>query len=107
MSWLKQQGYQVICIDRERVHGTGIAFTHIPHGAEDETGERPLAERSRWMRHAAAFIGCLSGLAGLGSALPGCDDLRLYAPQQRVRDARQGGELACLQLLLERCAGTL
>jgi autotransporter strand-loop-strand O-heptosyltransferase len=68
VSSLKQQGYRVICIDRERVHGAGLAFTHIPHGAEDETGERPLAERARWLRHAAAFIGCSSGLAWLAWA---------------------------------------
>jgi autotransporter strand-loop-strand O-heptosyltransferase len=69
--WLKEQGYRVICIDRERVHGAGLAYTHIPHGAEDETGERLLAERARWLRHASAFIGVSSGLTWLAWAA-GC-----------------------------------
>jgi len=59
----------VICIDRERVHGAGLAYTHIPHGAEDETGERLLEERARWLRHASAFIGVSSGLAWLAWAV--------------------------------------
>ncbi|MGI4798861.1 MAG: autotransporter strand-loop-strand O-heptosyltransferase [Janthinobacterium lividum] len=68
VSWLKSQGYRVICIDREHVHGAGLAWTHIPHGAEDETGERSLEERARWLRHATAFIGVSSGLAWLAWA---------------------------------------
>ncbi len=71
IAWLKGQGYRVICIDRDRVHGAGMAYTHIPHGAEDETGERDLAERARWLRHASAFIGVSSGLAWLAWAV-GC-----------------------------------
>lgn len=71
IAWLKQQGYRVICIDRERVHGTGQAWTHIPHGAEDATGDIPLAERARWLRHASAFVGVSSGLAWLAWAA-GC-----------------------------------
>ena len=35
------------------------------HGAEDETGDRPLAERARWLRHAAVFVGLSSGLSWL------------------------------------------
>jgi autotransporter strand-loop-strand O-heptosyltransferase len=53
------------------VHGAGLAYTHIPHGAEDETGERLLEERARWLRHASAFIGVSSGLAWLAWAA-GC-----------------------------------
>jgi len=68
IAFLRAQGYRVICIDREPVHGTGLAWTHIPHGAEDETGPRPLAERARWLRHARAFIGTSSGLSWLAWA---------------------------------------
>ncbi len=68
---LLAQGYRVVCIDRERSHGQGLAWTHIPHGAEDQTGDRPLVERARWLRHAAAFVGGSSGLAWLGWAA-GC-----------------------------------
>ena len=65
---LKNAGYRVICIDQKPVHGTGMVWNHLPHGAEDETGDRPLTERARWMRHAAAFIGLSSGLSWLAWA---------------------------------------
>ncbi|HEX3953929.1 MAG TPA: autotransporter strand-loop-strand O-heptosyltransferase [Stellaceae bacterium] len=63
--FLKDSGYRVICIDQKPVHGTGIVWNHIPHGVEDETGDRPLQERARWLRHAEFFIGLSSGLAWL------------------------------------------
>ncbi|MCX2562284.1 autotransporter strand-loop-strand O-heptosyltransferase [Acetobacter farinalis] len=63
--WLKQQGYRVVCIDQKAVHGTGIIWNHIPFGVEDQTGDRSLAERARWLKHAAFFIGNSSGLAWL------------------------------------------
>jgi autotransporter strand-loop-strand O-heptosyltransferase len=63
--WLKAQGYRVICIDQRAVHGSGLVWNHIPHGVEDETGDRPLMERARWLRHAACFVGVSSGLAWL------------------------------------------
>ena len=66
--FLKASGYRVICIDQKPVHGTGLVWNHIPHGAEDETGDRPLAERARWLRHAAAFVGLSSGLSWLAWA---------------------------------------
>jgi autotransporter strand-loop-strand O-heptosyltransferase len=68
VAFLKANGYRVICIDQKPVHGTGIVWTHIPHGAEDQTGDRPLLERARWLRHASAFIGLSSGLSWLAWA---------------------------------------
>jgi autotransporter strand-loop-strand O-heptosyltransferase len=65
---LKTRGFRVICIDQKPVHGAGIVWNHIPHGAEDETGDRPLAERARWLRHASAFVGLSSGLSWLAWA---------------------------------------
>ena len=67
-AYLKAAGYRVICIDKSPVHGTGIVWNHIPHGVEDETGDRPLTERARWLRHAAAFVGLSSGLSWLAWA---------------------------------------
>ena len=61
----KERGLRVICIDQKPVHGAGLVWNHIPHGAEDETGDRPLSERARWLCHAEAFIGLSSGLAWL------------------------------------------
>ena len=66
--FLKASGYRVICIDQKPVHGTGLVWNHIPHGAEDETGDRPLAERARWLRHAEFFVGLRSGLSWLAWA---------------------------------------
>jgi len=62
---LKERGYRVVCIDQKKVHGSGLFQTHIPHGVEDETGDRPLTERARWLKHAEAFVGVSSGLAWL------------------------------------------
>jgi len=69
VDFLKGAGYRVICIDQKRTHGQGLVWTHIPHGAEDETGDRPLAERARWLKHAAFFVGLSSGLSWLAWAV--------------------------------------
>jgi autotransporter strand-loop-strand O-heptosyltransferase len=68
VAFLKGQGYRVLCIDQKRVSGTGINWNHIPHGAEDFTGDIPLAARARMLKHAAAFIGLSSGLSWLAWA---------------------------------------
>jgi autotransporter strand-loop-strand O-heptosyltransferase len=65
---LKARGYRVVCIDQKAEHGSGLVWTHMPHGVEDETGDRPLAERVRWLRHAAFFVGVSSGLSWLAWA---------------------------------------
>ena len=68
VAFLKQAGYRVVCIDQRRVHGTGFVWNHIPHGVEDETGDRPLVERARWLKHAEFFVGLSSGLSWLAWA---------------------------------------
>jgi len=67
--FLKDAGYRVVCIDQKPVHGTGIVWNHIPHGAEDQTGDRPLTERARWIKHAEFFVGLSSGLSWLAWAV--------------------------------------
>ena len=69
VKFLKETGYRVICIDQKPTHGTGLIWNHIPHGAEDETGDRPLQERARWIRHAEFFVGLSSGLSWVAWAL--------------------------------------
>ena len=69
VAFLKERGYRVVCIDQKPVHGTGLVWNHIPYGAEDQTGDRPLLERARWLKHAEAFIGLSSGLAWLAWAM--------------------------------------
>ena len=68
VAFLHQAGYRVVCIDQKPVHGNGLVWNHIPHGTQDETGDRPLTERARWLRHAAAFVGLSSGLSWLAWA---------------------------------------
>jgi autotransporter strand-loop-strand O-heptosyltransferase len=67
--FLKGAGYRVICIDQKAVHGTGLVWNQIPNGAEDETGDRPLSERARWIKHADFFVGLASGLSWLAWAV--------------------------------------
>jgi autotransporter strand-loop-strand O-heptosyltransferase len=71
IAFLKGLGFRVICIDQKAVNGQGIVWNAIPHGVEDETGDRPLTERARWLRHCAAFVGLSSGLSWLAWAA-GC-----------------------------------
>jgi autotransporter strand-loop-strand O-heptosyltransferase len=66
--FLKDAGYRVVCIDQKPTHGVGLIWNHIPNGAEDETGDRPLQERARWLKHAEFFVGLSSGLSWLAWA---------------------------------------
>jgi autotransporter strand-loop-strand O-heptosyltransferase len=67
--YLKSRGYRVICIDQSALHGHDGSWNRIPAEAEDETGDRPLQERARWLRHADFFIGLSSGLSWLAWAV--------------------------------------
>ncbi len=69
IAFLKAAGFRVVCIDRQAVNGRGLVWNHIPHGAEDQTGDRPLSERARWLRHATALVGLSSGLSWLAWAV--------------------------------------
>ncbi len=65
---LTDMGYRVLCIDRETTIGQGFVWNHIPMGAEDFTGSKPLQERVDLLRHADFFIGLSSGLSWLAWA---------------------------------------
>lgn len=69
VDFLKEAGYRVVGIDLKRSHGQGLTWIHLPDSAEDQTGDRPLAERARWLRHADFFIGLSSGLSWLAWAV--------------------------------------
>ena len=69
VAFLKAHRYRVICIDQKATHGFGYVWNHIPYGAQDETGDRPLQERVRWLRHASLFVGLSSGLSWLAWAV--------------------------------------
>ncbi|QDH16817.1 autotransporter strand-loop-strand O-heptosyltransferase [Swingsia samuiensis] len=68
VDYLKRSGFRVVCIDQKMFHGTGYVYNHIPFGVEDETGNRSLGERARWLKHASFFVGLSSGLSWLAHA---------------------------------------
>ncbi len=72
IDYLKQRGYRVLCIDKEKCHGYGRHWNTIPYGAEDFTGDIPLQERVNLLAYADFFVGLSSGLACMawGSAIP-------------------------------------
>ena len=63
IKFLKDNGYRVLCIDKEKVHGIGINWNWIPYGCEDFTGDIPLQERVNLIKDADFFIGLSSGLS--------------------------------------------
>ena len=65
---LKDSGYRVVCVDQKPVHGIGLVWNHLPHGAEDMTG-LSLQECARWLKHADFLVGLSSGLSWLGWAV--------------------------------------
>lgn len=69
--YLKQMGYRVICIDRERVTETDDMRIAMPAGAEDMSGDYTLMERINMLAYADFFIGLSSGLSWLAHAA-GC-----------------------------------
>ncbi|MBQ7478169.1 MAG: autotransporter strand-loop-strand O-heptosyltransferase [Selenomonadaceae bacterium] len=73
IQFLKEQGYRVLCIDKDRIYGgTGDVWNMIPWGSEDFTGNIPLIERVNLLHHADFFIGLGSGLSWLawGTGIP-------------------------------------
>lgn len=71
VAYLKESGYRVLCIDRDRENAWGDMSTTIPNGAEDFTGDIPLIERVNLLAYADFFVGLGSGLAWLAYAV-GC-----------------------------------
>ena len=65
VSYLKSQGYRVLCVDRMTEYGCDYTWNHIPYGAEDFTGDLPLQERIDIIKDADFFIGLSSGLSWL------------------------------------------
>jgi autotransporter strand-loop-strand O-heptosyltransferase len=68
VAFLTGLGLRVVCIDQNSVTAHGHIRNAMPRAAEDETGDRPLVERARWLRHATLFVGLSSGLSWLAWA---------------------------------------
>ena len=69
VQYLRQIGYRVLVIDRERTFTVDDEVIDLPDGAEDYTGSQPLLERAALLSHADFFIGLSSGLAWLAHAV--------------------------------------
>jgi len=67
VKFLKDSGYEVVCIDQKPEHGVGLRWTHIPHGTVDKTGAT-LSEAARYLRHCEFMVGLSSGLSWLAWA---------------------------------------
>lgn len=66
ITYLKREGYDVVCIDRDSVYGSENAITAIPHGVIDKTGEKPLQDTINLIGNARFLICTASGPAWLG-----------------------------------------
>ena len=64
VEYLKNLGYRVLCIDKDKFlnRGSGVVDS-IPYGCEDYTGDIPLQERINLIKDADFFIGVSSGLS--------------------------------------------
>jgi len=71
VDYLKQLGYRVICIDRERATNSDGLHIEMPAGAEDMSGAYTLMDRVNMLAYADFFIGLSSGLSWLAHAA-GC-----------------------------------
>ena len=69
VDYLKQLGYRVFCIDKNREQTNNGITVRMPKGAEDFTGNRSLLDRANMLYHAEFFIGLSSGLAWIADAV--------------------------------------
>lgn len=65
IKFLKDNGYRVLCIDRDAISVIGNKANYIPHGCEDFTGNVPLQKRIDIIKDADFFVGLSSGLSWL------------------------------------------
>lgn len=65
VSYLKDAGYRVLCIDKAQEEGFETTWNYMPFGSEDFTGNKSLQERINLIKDADFFIGLSSGLSWL------------------------------------------
>lgn len=65
IKYLKHNGYEVVCIDKDSVVGVPPYYHHMPNDVIDLTGAFPLQQRVDVLKGASMFIGMGSGLAWL------------------------------------------
>ena len=69
VNYLRGIGYRVLCIDRDVQNMSHDNVVRIPEGAENFTGNLPLAERVDLLAYADFFVGVSSGLSWLAWAV--------------------------------------
>lgn len=69
VKYLKNQGYEVWCIDRYSSFGVSNSMNYMPEGCIDKTGDYNLEERMAQLAGADFFIGLSSGLSWLAWAV--------------------------------------
>ena len=69
IKYLKELGYEVLCIDGDDVADYGLVKMHVPDGCIKRTGRRPLSERINDLHFCDFFIGLSSGLSWLAWAM--------------------------------------
>ncbi len=68
VSFLRECGFRVVCLDQAPVQGSGFPWRETP-GVESHTGERTLLARAHWLKHAELFVSRSSGLSRLSRAV--------------------------------------
>jgi autotransporter strand-loop-strand O-heptosyltransferase len=74
VDYLNQQGYTVVDIDKDKKYGIKKFkhfkeyWNHIPKNVVDDTGNKPLSRRVKYLEHCEFFIGLPSGLSWLAWA---------------------------------------
>lgn len=69
VNYLKQLGYDVVCIDKHKYFGIpDKQMNEIPYNCIDKTGDLPLEDRINDLVHCEFFIGLGSGLSWLAWA---------------------------------------
>ena len=71
VDYLKNLGYRVLCIDKNKIETLEGYTCKKPDAAEDFTGDIPLIERANMLYYAEFFIGLSSGLSWLAHSV-GC-----------------------------------
>ena len=69
IKYLKELGYEVLCIDGDDIADYGLVKMRVPDGCVKRTGMRPLSERINDLYFCDFFIGLGSGLSWLAWAV--------------------------------------
>jgi autotransporter strand-loop-strand O-heptosyltransferase len=69
IKYLKDNGYDVYAIDKDKIFGISGHWNHIPQKAFNETGNYPIEYRIEQLKNCEFFIGLSSGLSWLAWAL--------------------------------------